>query len=205
MNQTEHVSLRETQALRHKSRGKAMTVRKYKKRTGKTPAPNQIHRRKSRSGAIKEYVKIYAHSDSSSWSFEESDAEVVEQNKVIDDGSIVVDDEQLPEKFENAAHMLFCSASSGAGSKRSRLSATDLEADLKEHALSPAEKRLKKDASAAIEGAKYGAGATISFDDAAPEKVEEVSMLARALRKNRFLRRRHPQRSIGHTRCIVAA
>lgn len=70
MTQHERVALSTTSALRHKQKGKALSVRKYKQKTGHAPKLEMIQRRKMKNGEYKEYVKIYDHSDSSSWSFE---------------------------------------------------------------------------------------------------------------------------------------
>ena len=55
---------------------------------------------------MKEIVKMYDHCDSSSWSFTDSDAEVVKKKRVVDDGSIVVDEEQMQAQYDSARKML---------------------------------------------------------------------------------------------------
>ena len=54
---------------------------------------------------MKDMVKVYDHCDSSSWSFTDSDAEVVKKKRVVDDGSIVVDEEQMQAQYDSARKM----------------------------------------------------------------------------------------------------
>eukprot|EP00974_Lingulodinium_polyedra_P015435 1494518-Lingulodinium_polyedra.AAC.1 len=107
--------MREERALRHKHRGRVVSVTKFRKETGKCPDASKVFVRKSRSGRLKECTKIYAHSDSSSWSFEEEDADIVEKDTLIDDGSIILNDNQMRTKYDATCTTIF----GGEGKKSS--------------------------------------------------------------------------------------
>ena len=100
------VEVEESSALHSSHRGRLVSVRKYKKETGLTPAPGNVVTNRSRNGKTKEMVKMYAHCDSSSWSFTDEDAEVVKKTRVVDDGSIVVDEGQMQAQYNSARKML---------------------------------------------------------------------------------------------------
>ena len=95
----------ESSSLHSSHRGRLVRVRKFKKETGQTPAPANVVTKRSRTGKMKDMVKVYDHCDSSSWSFTDSDAEVVKKKRVVDDGSIVVDEEQMQAQYESARKM----------------------------------------------------------------------------------------------------
>ena len=50
---------------------------------------------------MKDMVKVFAHSDSSSWSFEDSDVEAVTKQQTVDDGGLIIDDAQMSKQFES--------------------------------------------------------------------------------------------------------
>ena len=139
---TDVVDFTETTAFRHKQRGRAMSVRKYKQKIGKDPEPDQIFDRKG-----KQYVKIYNHSDSSSWSFEESDAEVSSKRTIVDDGSMAIEEDQGARHHGRLRELVFGGGKSTPPSKR--LLAAEVKADEAEHTLSPEDKRLREAARAA--------------------------------------------------------
>ena len=111
----------------------------------KNTCTKQIHIRVTASGKRKEFVKVYDHSDSSSWEFEESDADVVCKEKPLDDSAIVVDEDQMADQFSSATSLIFSStgASSAGSSKRARLSGGEVLHDSKEHDMSKEERELR--------------------------------------------------------------
>ena len=104
-NVKESVMVEESASLHSSHRGRLVSVRKFKKETGQTPAPGSVITKRSRTGKMKDMVKVYDHCDSSSWSFTDSDAEVVKKQRVVDDGSIVVDEEQMQAQYDSARKM----------------------------------------------------------------------------------------------------
>ena len=54
-----------TESLAHKQRGRIVAVSKFRKENpDKTVDPKAVFQKKSKSGKIKDYMKIYNHSDS---------------------------------------------------------------------------------------------------------------------------------------------
>ena len=103
----EVVTARQTQASHDKHRGRCVSVEKYKKETGKSVDPKQVVKRKNRHGKTVDCVKIYAHSDSDSWSFEDSEADIVMKDTTIDDGSLNIIEDQATKKYEAATKLAF--------------------------------------------------------------------------------------------------
>lgn len=196
MYHMEKVMHRETSALRHMQRGKALSVRKYKQTTGKNPSPDQIFQKRTRNGAVKEYVKVYNHSDSSEWSFEESDAEVCVKDKVVDDGSIIVDDSQMEGQFANLRTLCFAPSDKAVPSlskRKARLNAAQLTHDAKEHSMTAEQKKLRAMGAVAQQGAqcedateRSGLGASTKKED---DVSENVPSLARKLGRHQMAKK----------------
>ena len=96
------VVVEETSGSRSKHRGRLVSVRKFKKKeTGDMPDNSHIVAKRTRAGKLKDMVKVFAHSDSSSWSFEDSDVEAVTKQQTVDDGALIIDDAQMSKQFES--------------------------------------------------------------------------------------------------------
>ena len=80
-----------------------------------------------RDGREIEFVKIYNHSDSSEWSFEESDCEEVARTTIVDSGAMVFDGEQIAAKFDHARSLVFGDGDKAKGGKKARLTMTAVE------------------------------------------------------------------------------
>ena len=91
---------------------------------------------------MKQYVKIYNHSDSSSWSFEESDAEMSSTRTTVDDGALAIEEDQGARHHGRLRELVLGGGKSTPPSKR--LLAAEVKADEAEHTLSPEDKRLRE-------------------------------------------------------------
>lgn len=83
-------------------RGRLMSLRKYKQKTGQAPPAAQVTTATSRSGKRKEVVKVYDHDDSSSWSFSDKEASSVGMKRELDSGKVSLKAGQAEHQFEAA-------------------------------------------------------------------------------------------------------
>ena len=65
--------MKQSRGHSYSHRGRLISVRKYKQKTGNAPEPGQMTTAISRSGNRKDVVKVYDQEDSSSWSFSDKD------------------------------------------------------------------------------------------------------------------------------------
>ena len=104
--------------ISHKRRGRAMKKDRYFKKYKKAPPPEDCGQRVNSKGMLVEFVKVY-NDDSSSWDFSEGSDEQVVARTTLDDGSMIIDAEQMQTQFQAASAMV--RGSSGRGQERTEL------------------------------------------------------------------------------------
>ena len=90
------------------NRGKAISVRKYVRKTGTQPPPQMtIYTRINRRGEPIDYVKVYNHSDSEEWSFSETEQTSASKTRIVDDGSMILSTGQMATKYKSTVEAAF--------------------------------------------------------------------------------------------------
>lgn len=108
-----------TTSFAHKRRGRCMTRGRYFKKFKKAPPPENCGERISSKGELIQYVKVYQDGSDDSWAFSEASEDAVLSRSAIDDGSMILSDDQIQCKFEAASKLL--RAQSGTGLRSSDL------------------------------------------------------------------------------------
>ena len=94
-------------------RGKAMTVRKFKEKyPDKKITKDMLTQKRKRDGTVVLLVKTYNDS-SSEWSFSEADEEVVTHATTLDNGAIILDENQMRNTASGAIQKHLASGSGG--------------------------------------------------------------------------------------------
>ena len=96
------VSSEQSTGQSYTHRGRLVSVRKYKQKTGRAPTASQVISATSRSGKRKDVVKVYDHEDSSSWSFSDKEDTKVTLKRELDSGNVVLKEGQAEDQFEAA-------------------------------------------------------------------------------------------------------
>ena len=96
------VVLEQSRGHSYSHRGRLISVRKCKQKTGRAPETGQMTTAISRSGKRKDVVKVYDHEDSSSWSFSDKDTTSVGMHREVDPGKVLLMEGQVEDQFEAA-------------------------------------------------------------------------------------------------------